>query len=66
MKVRIAYRGRKKDIQLNDKARVSDIFQKTEINPETVIVKRNDEILTEDEKLKENDNIELIRIVSGG
>jgi sulfur carrier protein ThiS len=57
-----------KEIKEIDKKleRVVDIFKELNLNPEEYIVIRNGEVLTEDEKLEENDKIELIRVISGG
>jgi sulfur carrier protein ThiS len=37
-----------------------------EINPITVIVSRDNAIITEDEKLNDKDKLKLISIISGG
>ena len=36
------------------------------INENEVIIVRNDELITKDAKLKENDKIELLSVISGG
>jgi sulfur carrier protein len=46
--------------------RVADILESLEINPQTVIVIRNNEVVTEDEKLKESDIIKILSVISGG
>ena len=55
-----------KEVEVKDKARVIDVLKTIGINPETVLVKKGDEVIVEDEVLKENDEIELIKVVSGG
>ncbi len=45
---------------------VSDLLKQLKINPEVVIVVRNNEVITEDEILNDNDTIELLSVVSGG
>jgi thiamine biosynthesis protein ThiS len=47
-------------------SKVSDMFEELGMNPEIFLVKRNDEIIHEYELLKENDKIELIKVISGG
>lgn len=47
-------------------ATVNDLLRELKINPETVVVSKNREIVAEDEQLQENDNIRLIRVTSGG
>ncbi len=45
---------------------VRDLLKHLKINPETVLVARNDEVLTEDEILQDNDTIEILNVISGG
>jgi sulfur carrier protein ThiS len=59
-------KGKKKVIKIGDKSKVIDVIKKIKLNPETVIVKRGQEILLETDDLKPNDKIEFIKIVSGG
>jgi len=66
MKITVELQGKKTKIEVPEKAKVIDAVKKINVNPETVIVKRRSEILLEDETLKNNDEIELIKIVSGG
>ncbi len=54
-----------KEIDKNLK-RVIDIFKELNLNPEEYLVIRDGKILTEDEEVKEDDEIELIRVISGG
>jgi len=46
--------------------RVKEILQHLKLNPESFLVVRNNEVITEDETLQENDRIELLSVVSGG
>jgi len=45
---------------------VKDLLQQLNINSETIIIIKNNTIITEDEILKNNDKIELLSVVSGG
>ena len=45
---------------------VRELLSHLNLNPETVIVSRNSEVLTEKEILNENDFIEFISVISGG
>ncbi|MBT3836112.1 MoaD/ThiS family protein [Candidatus Woesearchaeota archaeon] len=49
-----------------DKSTVEDLLTHLNINSETVLVTRNNEILTEDELLNNDDTIEILSVVSGG
>ena len=45
---------------------VQELLQKLEINPETVLVVRNNDVLTGDVGLENSDIIQLLSVVSGG
>ncbi|MBN2043198.1 MAG: MoaD/ThiS family protein [Candidatus Aenigmarchaeota archaeon] len=65
MTVSVKYLGKRENLKMKGKT-VNDLLKEMKVNPETVLVKRGKEIITEDEKIRENDEIELIRIISGG
>jgi len=46
--------------------KVEDMFNELNLNSETFLVKRNNEIIHECESLEEGDKIELIKVISGG
>jgi len=45
---------------------VSKLLVKLKIAPESVVVVKNNEIVTEDETLSDSDSVELLSVVSGG
>ncbi len=45
---------------------VSDVLTALSINPVTVIVARNKEIIPADEPVHEQDTLEIISVISGG
>lgn len=45
---------------------VKSLLAKLKINPETVIIARNNEIIIEEEILKDKDKLEILSVVSGG
>ena len=45
---------------------VKELLDFLKVNPEVVIVTRNNEIILPEEKLKNKDKIELLSVVSGG
>ena len=55
-----------KTLELAHNSAVSDLLKKLSINPVTVIVSRNNELILEDEKLKDNDEIKILSVISGG
>ena len=53
-------------IEFENNAKVSDLLKNLNINPVTVIVSRNNELILEDEKLSNNDEIKILSVISGG
>ncbi len=53
-------------VELSEKSTVLDALRKLSINPEIFIVSRNGEIIHEHETLRNNDKLELIKVISGG
>ena len=68
MKINVFYdrESKEKTIELDSNLSVKYLLAKMEINPVTVIVSKNDAIITEDEKLNDKDSIRLISVISGG
>ena len=46
--------------------KIKQLLEFLKVNPETVLVVRNEEVLLEDEIIKNKDKIELLSVVSGG
>ena len=55
-----------KAVELEGNALVIDLLKKMKINPVTVIVSRNNELILEDETLENNDEIKILSVISGG
>ena len=68
MKLKVFYdrESREKTIELGNNATIKDLLKKMEINPVTVIVSKNNDVVLEDEKLKDKDDIKIISVISGG
>ncbi|MBS3140095.1 MoaD/ThiS family protein [Candidatus Woesearchaeota archaeon] len=45
---------------------VKDLLIQIKINPETVIVVRNEEVIAESELLQDKDHLDLLSVISGG
>ena len=45
---------------------VNELLRHLKLNPEVVIVTRNNQVLTEEAILKPKENIEILSVVSGG
>ena len=58
--------NKEKTIEVDENSSVKDLLTKMNINPVTVIVSRDDNIITENEKINDKDKIKLISVISGG
>ena len=66
MEVSLTFSGKEEDIILVKGDTVSDILKKAKINPETVIVRRKNTIIPDDEEVKDSDVLYVLKVVSGG
>lgn len=64
MKIFIESENKNKSIKFE--GNVSQLLQKLKISSETVIVSRNNELITEEETLSNTDEIKLLSVISGG
>ena len=55
-----------KTVEIEINSSVADLLKELKINPVTVIVSRNSELILEDEKLNDNDEIKILSVISGG
>ncbi|MBI2542125.1 MoaD/ThiS family protein [Candidatus Woesearchaeota archaeon] len=58
--------SRNAKLELSRNSAVADLLKKLKINPITVIVSRNNELILEDEKLNDKDEIKILSVISGG
>lgn len=56
----------KKNLNLKFSGMVCELLEEIKVNPETVLVVRNDELLTSDMKINNSDEIKLLSVISGG
>ena len=54
------------NLELDTNSIVADLLKKLSINPVTVIVTRDRELILEDAELKNNDEIRILSVISGG
>ena len=68
MKIKVFYdkENKEKTIELDKDSLIKDLLIKMKINPVTVIVSKNNNVIVEDKKLKDKDKIRLISVISGG
>jgi thiamine biosynthesis protein ThiS len=59
--------GRKKQlIKMPNRSKVVDLLKTLDLNSQTVVVRCNGKIVTEEELLKSDDQVEIVHIVTGG
>jgi len=58
--------NKEKTIKLDVNSSVKDLLSKMNINPVTVIVSKDNNIIMENEKINDRDKIKLISVISGG
>ncbi|HEV8564624.1 MAG TPA: MoaD/ThiS family protein [Actinomycetota bacterium] len=64
MKVRL--RNPDRDVEVAGGRRVRDVLADLRMNPDTVLVIRRGELITRDERVGEQDEIEVRPVISGG
>jgi len=58
--------NRNTTLQLDKGSSVGTLLKKLNINPVNVIVSRDNELILEDEKLNNDDEIKILSVISGG
>lgn len=58
--------NKEKTVEVDGNVSVKDLLNKMNVNPVTVIVSRDNNIITEDEKVNDKDKIRLFSVISGG
>ncbi len=66
VKIYIDRENRNEVVELDNNIEVDSLLKKLNINPVTVIVSRNNELILEYEKLNDNDEIRILSVISGG
>ena len=64
MKVRL--RNPDRDVELSGGRSVRDVLAELRVNPDTVLVIRRGELITREERVGEQDEIEVRPVISGG
>lgn len=54
------------EVSLKNINNIGDLLKHLNINPVTVVVTKNNEVSTEEEKITSKDKIKIISVVSGG
>ena len=66
MQIKLILDGKERTMKTGGSSTVMHLLRDLGINRETVLVRKNGEICVEEEKIKEGDDIEIIKTISGG
>lgn len=68
MKVYIEKDTKSENIKLKKSEKITgkELLEKLKINPSSVILVKNDEVVLEDEVFTEKDDVKILSVVSGG
>ncbi len=64
--MRVLLKPEGRELTIDGAKRVSDLLERLGVLPGTVLVIRGDRLLTDDDRLGKDDEIELRSVVSGG
>ena len=55
-----------REVEIQGPKRVKDLLRELELLPESVLVVRGDDLVTEDDTLRDDDYVEIRPVISGG
>jgi len=64
--VKVVLRNPRREVEVSGPRRAKDMLKSLDILPETVLVIRNDQLVTGDTLLHDSDTIEVRPVMSGG
>ncbi|MEO0262339.1 MAG: MoaD/ThiS family protein [candidate division WOR-3 bacterium] len=64
--MKIKFSGKVYEINENFPENVYELLKRLELSPEEVIVLKDKKVLIENDKLNPDDEIEIIKVISGG
>ena len=66
IKVFVDKENKNLELEFEKNSAIRDILRQLKINPVTVIISRNNELVMEEEKLNDSDEINILSVISGG
>ncbi len=66
MEVTVIFGKEQENRKIQENTTIKEVLDAMDISSETVVVKRNSEIVMEEESLANGDVIEIIRVIYGG
>ena len=64
--MRVRLRNPDRDVEVAGERSVRDLLAELRVNPDTVLVIRRGELITREERVEEQDEIEIRPVISGG
>jgi sulfur carrier protein ThiS len=64
--MRITFLPQRREVELNGRRRVRELLKDLDLLPGTVMVIRNDELITEEDVVGADEAIEIRSVISGG
>ncbi len=64
--MKVIIRRPRRELEISGSRRVRDLLRELQINPETVLVVRGQDLLTPDEVVKDEETVEVVSAISGG
>lgn len=64
--MKVIIRRPRREVEMSGSRRVRDLLRELQINPETVLVVRGQDLLTPDEVVKDEETVEVVPAISGG
>src|SRR5206468_13067191 len=66
LSIKVVLRNPRREVEVAGNRRVKDVLRELDILPETVLVIRDDDLVTADQLVRDDDVIELRPVMSGG
>ncbi|MTK64353.1 MAG: MoaD/ThiS family protein [Methanobacterium sp.] len=66
MKINVKVGNNEDTVTISGEKTIKDLLESMEIAAETVVVKKNDYIVIDEELLEDGDSIEVIQVIYGG
>ncbi len=64
--MKVVLRNPRREVEMPGPVRVAKLLEHLGLNPESVLVIRNNTLVTHDERLEEPDVVEIRPVISGG
>ncbi|MEM2866233.1 MAG: MoaD/ThiS family protein [Candidatus Hadarchaeales archaeon] len=66
MRVRVRAEGREREVEVGEGTTVEGLLEELGYDRESVLVRKGKKLVVEEERLSEGDELEILRVVTGG